>query len=686
MTRTTLPPLTAAPGTRGRSPWLRLLVLVAVGGGLASPLIVAAVRHWTAREGLEVADQFLSALRDGQAERVAALLTPQARGTEAGLNEAGTRIVQRCSGYLQGGTFSLRAPYRRNDTLTVPFLLQFDENAADAPTGLGGTTQLPHAAGRKGGAGEVVLRQAGGVWRVSGLHLPATLVSRQALEFDFERPADDGGAMPNPSAVSVVTNFDLVGPVTPEEFAAAWQTDVEAEDVPAVELLRKLAREAGRPIDAPAGQTGAKLPEDVEAALARRVSVHLHRVSRFQAIEEICRRVGVYLDYSLLYPINQQLLGQFRPGKRPSPVAFAGPFLLEARGVQEDYPNAAGQLTLALYTTALPPKIEALFATVPLSASVRGVTGPAGQDLFFAQKGMASGVANYWGTRAPGEFYVTPAPGRGAQFASISVPLKDLLRDVEAIGEVRLSLRAALPQDIHALHLEPVAVGGSTAGGGVRLTLANITPQVAPAWANPGGVSRFEFRAEPPEGLRLCWLAHVAGNNAASGWASLSGRRDFAASLAGEPVRFDFKVFRAVQEVSLDFTLRDISLPRPPRRLEPLRFEGHAAPVQVSEAGLTEKGVDLRITNHCRKDLAEVALKLVYLDAEGHVLRETARKVAATPGEGVDLSPTPRPGVFPATYDPEWRVQDSAAVPAGALSVTATVTRVLFKDGTTWAP
>jgi hypothetical protein len=673
MTRTAPPPLTTAPAVRAPSPWLRLLVLLAVGGGLASPLLVAAVLHWTA--DTTVAEEFLSALRDGDAVRVATLLTSEARGTTAGPVAPAAQIIQLCSRYLKGGTFSLGAPFRQNEILTVPFVLRFDDKAADAPAGRSGAAPSPLAAGRSEGTGEVVLRQAGGLWRVSRLHLTPQGFQK-ALEFDFERLAAEG--TPNPPSLAALTTFDQVGPVTPDEFAAAWQTDLEAEDVPAAELLRALAREVGQLTVLPGG----KLPEDVEEALGRRISLHLHKVSRFQAIEEVCRQVGVYPDYSA-----GQLL--FLPGKRPFPIALAGPFLLIPQSMHEDAPNATGSLNLELYTAALPPKIEALFAAVPLSAAVRGVTGPAEQDLFFAQKGMPPGVANFHGTRAPGQFYVTPTPGwRPARF---SVPLKNLLRDVEAISELRLSLRATLPREMHACRLEPVAIGGSVAAGGIRLTLVKITPPTPSSSASPTGLSRFEFRAEPPAGVRLCWQAHLVRGNLANGWASLAGRPEVPASVAGEPAWFRFKVWRTVQEVSWDFTLCNIPLARPPRRLEPLQLEGQAAPVRVSEARLTDKGVALRITNDCQKDVQEVDLKIAYRDGKGGVLGEARRKVGQAPGEGVDLvaprRPEPlRPGLLPTRPEHKWRVQDGASVPAGTQAVTAVVTRALFKDGTTWAP
>jgi hypothetical protein len=681
MTSTATPSLPAARAPRGPSLWLRLLLLAAVGGGLTSPLVLAAVMHWRARDGVAVAEQFLIALRDGEKDQLAALLTPQARAAETGTvadsTPAAARIVNTCSSYLQGYTFSPGAPFRRNDTLTIPFVLRSDKmvstsQTGQTPAGLSGNSAGPS----QGISGEVVLRQAGGAWRVAGLHLPATQRLQQGLVLDFEHPGSDK-AVPQEPTRQVKDNFDQVSPVTPEEFAAAWQADVDVENVPAADLLTTLAKEAGLQTDSK-NPLIATVTEDVKEALSRRVSLHLHKVSRLQAIEDVCRQIGVYPNY-----LGGGIV-QYQLGKRRFPIAFSGPFLLLVTGLTEDAPNAAGTLTLQLTTTPLPPKIAALFAMIPLSVSLQGVTGAAGQDLFSAEKGIPSGVNNYRGTRGPGEFYVTLGPNQLT--SHWSVPLKNLLRDVDAIREVRFTLRATLPGEVHPLRLEPVVAGATTADDAVRLTLSKISPP-PPAGAgnalNKVFLTNFDFRVEPPGRLHLCWRVQYPNNVVATGWASFPHTGEFTVPAVGEPSRFAFKVMSAWKDLAWDFTFRDIPLARPPRKIEPARFDGHPAPVQVSEARISERGVDLRIANDCQKELDTVDLKLVYRDEEGHVVGEVARKVAERFGEGVDLFPAPR---FPAKVDPEWRVQDLAGLPQGTRSITATVTGVLFKDGTTWRP
>jgi hypothetical protein len=640
-----------------------LLVLLTIGGGLASPLVVSALAHWTASAGTVTAEEFLSALRDGDAERLAPLLIP-AEGAEAPMPRA-ARLVVLASPHLRDGTFSLGTVYRRNDTLVVPLVLQRKQGQPAPRSGTEAATGGPSA-------GEVVLRRADGHWRVSGLRLPATPQAPQQLDLDLVRPSGEWIAAP-PSESPAVTAFDKLSPVTPEEFAAAWQTDVDADDVPAIDLLRKLLPEAGYPI-----QTGNPLvgtfSQGAEEALSRRVSLHLHKVSRLQAIDEVSRLAGAYATFSP----NQIRL---QSGKRPAHTGFAGPFYLETGGVREDSRNAAGELPLSLHAANLPPKVAALFAALPLSASI-GVTGPTGQDLFFAQRGMASGVANYYGNRAPGDWFVTLTGNLPS--ASFAVPLKDLLRDVDVIREVRLTLRAALPREMHALRLDPVTAGGSVSGGGVRLTLLKV-PVPAPS-ADAASLKRYEFRAESPGRVRLCWLAHLAGGGTASGWASLAGSGEVVASLSGEASRFDFKVWGAVEEAAWDLTLREIPLARPPRRLEPPRFEGHAAPVRVSEARLTDKGVSLKIVNDCQKDLERVEVGVTYRDGDGRVLSEVARRVGAAREDGVDLVASTGGPLFDPRLRNEWAVQDPVAVPSGTRSVTTSVKRVLFKDGTSWAP
>jgi hypothetical protein len=282
---------------------------------------------------------------------------------------------------------------------------------------------------------------------------------------------------------------------------------------------------------------------------------------------------------------------------------------------------------------------------------------------------------------------------RGGQLSHHwTVPLINLLRDLDAIGEVRFSVRVVLPREVQSLRLEPVEPGSVAAAGDLRVTLEK-TDSLPPARPGTAAQKRYDFRVEPPEGRRLCWLAPYPSGAQADGWAFPYPSGQFTASLANDPSQFLFKVLSAGDELNWEFSLRDIPLRRPPRKLEPARFEGHAAPVRVAAARVTDTGVDLRVVSNCQKDFDTLELKLIYKDGDGRALREAGRKWSRSQQLGFaveslfpQLTLARGPSVAPEAGEDEWQLQDAAAPPEGTRSVTATVTRVLFKDGTTWPP
>src|SRR5262249_10475761 len=148
---------------------------------------------------------------------------PEARGgpvpplNSPGRNERGNRaarIVASCSSFLQGTEFSLGPLSRRGGDADVPFVLS----------------------GRPSGSktGTVHLRWYGGRWLLSGWVGPNGPT-------DFEQLTSENPAQrPSP--------FDWLGPITADDFASAWQIDVEVHDRPGLEVLENLVQDAGRSI------------------------------------------------------------------------------------------------------------------------------------------------------------------------------------------------------------------------------------------------------------------------------------------------------------------------------------------------------------------------------------------------------------------------------------------------------
>jgi hypothetical protein len=694
-------PATRASGGRGipdLSTWLRLLVLLFLGAALVAPLVLAAARHWRHHEAGDTAEAFLQAVRDRQAPVVAGLLTPKARGTDAlpvgvmppAENGPAARVIGLFSGYLQGCTFEPGSSTREGESLVVQFVLHLRRTA---PAGPPEPPQLPTGDQRAalfeavqqsgvplnvvlaladparrvdGQEGHVRLRRADGRWRVSGLRLPPA--SAFPDEFDFEALAEKWVlTLPQGQAAAPSTVFDRLAPVTPAEFAAAWQVDVEAKDRPALEILQGLGAGRGRQ-SLPSGH----LLVATQEGLDRHVSLSLHQVSRFEVVEEVGRRIELSPNYTA------NVL-RFVPARRRLPAACAGPFLVEAATVTEDPPNATGWLPLRFLLPSFPPPVAAMLAMQSPSVSVLKVTGPGGEDLLNAPKGAGRELVNPTEARDPTSVFSQLQGGQRVQFWSVS--LKNLLREVDSIAEVRLSVHLVLPREVRQLGISTIEPGSVATAGDVRLTLLKIETVQGRAG------TRYSFRIEPPA-RQVCWQATPQSRVNGSGWSVPAASGEFDIDQSTQPTEFQFKVLGPGDEQSWECSLRDVPLSRPPRRLESPRFEGHAAPVRVAEARVTARGLELRVVNDCQKEFDGLDLKLTYLDAAGKTLLEAERnwtRSRSPPGRGAESSLVAL-NTGSGFAGEELLLLDNAARPEGTHSVSATVTGVHFKDATTWRP
>jgi hypothetical protein len=218
-----------------------------------------------------------------------------------------------------------------------------------------------------------------------------------------------------------------------------------------------------------------------------------------------------------------------------------------------------------------------------------------------------------------------------------------------------------------------------------------------------------EVAFQGPGGWPVRWLAE---DGRAAPLQAGQAKPDAAGTLRlevpGDTAAVLFKVVAGTEEVAYDFELHDVPLRgRPPKRLEPLRFPGHDAPVALevvhvlrpprgsaSPAGPNVAVVELHVRNDSQKDVERLAMKFTYLDSSGRTLKEAPRhavflndagglpEVLAGPAaDGVsrlEKRVTPRSQVTIRVNDPD--------LPAGTERVLVTATAVEFADATTWSP
>ena len=245
--------------------------------------------------------------------------------------------------------------------------------------------------------------------------------------------------------------------VSVPEFDAAWKIDLEIDQQPACGVLERLAADLGLRV--------ANAAEHAEV-LNTSVSVQMRGISRLQTMEWLCSQIGLYPDYQrqpvLLdggpFGAMAQALGALagqqvqrtepkpdedalpavtlRPGARPIPLAFVGPFAVEVTQIQEFPPDATGRMELCLFAGGVPASVlthwdqnrwsgGSAFRKPTLSFGKWQELG--GRDVLTPDQGECT---------APSSAVL---PGRTTQ-----LELRNLLRDVQTI-RLANDVTAALP-------------------------------------------------------------------------------------------------------------------------------------------------------------------------------------------------------------------------------------------------
>jgi hypothetical protein len=453
-----------------------LLFLGGVGLGLVVPLAPFALQTLlggeAAAEATATAERFLTALQGDDRATVDSLLLPEARPPGLALRpELSLLRLPFVRAQVNGGTV-------RGDTADVPFTLHFTPEARPIhlpglPPGqaqLGDVVNLYRQMSQKvdGQTGSVRLQRVDGRWRVAGLRPPGS-----AAELGLVTPPT-GPKPPPPGA----KELEELTAVDPRAFAASWQTDLDVRDRPAGEVLERLARELGL-VDVEAQNrqarqtvqalTGKPAPEvlfpEPEGAAARqgRVTVRRRSCSRWEAVEDVCRRAGLYPQYT-------GAAVRYLPGTRPWPAAFAGPFRVQVEDVREFAPSATGTLRLRCAAAGLPAPVLALLRAEGPALRVTHINAADGRDLYRADVEAAY--------HPPPPRAAAPAPGSLYEEPH-SVPLKNLVRDLDTLHEVRGQVRVVLPTRVARLRFPRLVPGAAQEDQGVRATLRQVEGALA---------------------------------------------------------------------------------------------------------------------------------------------------------------------------------------------------------------
>jgi hypothetical protein len=459
-----------------------------------------------------------------------------------------------------------------------------------------------------------------------------------------------------------------------EGFNNSWQTDISITNQPAGEAIKKLAGEMGLTPESDRRQN---------TSLSKQVTVNLQKKSRLEAIEEICRQIGVHpiyenkTEFSMTGTVTKEVI-RFQPGPRTYPVQFAGPFLVGVTRLQEKAPNPTGRISLQVVATNLPASVVSRFRNNFMGpAKVEAILGPQGQSLHDSEQGN---IGTGFGEKT--ENFIQ----------TVIFPLKDLLRNVTAIQTVRGQLKFDVPTEIKTLKLDNLTQGAVKKNGDLSLTLKTVQLNDQPNQSSSiqfelsGLSNRFDSKNIIVE-LRDAndKLLEVFG----SGGFGFGDKKSFDYQVEGKPKSVTLKIITQLADMNYDFDLNDIPLTshsKMPVKIEPAKFSGHNAPVSLEFVKIAGKEnfrkVQFKAVNLSDKGIDSIDMNLVFLDAGGKKLKDFPSGYRGETQFGSSGQQKQEPAVKKKATK---QIEVTAFfMPKETKSVKAELKKVRFVDAETW--
>lgn len=425
-----------------------------------------------------------------------------------------------------------------------------------------------------------------------------------------EDPDVADGQPPAVTGQVVAPQVEPLAGLSVEKFKESYLTDIDATDRPAREVLAEVLEPLGLPIAEDADF------EQLDAPL----TLQLTDVSRLQAVEEICQAVGltpIYPDFDPPWPSagpgwlapddGKPKVLNFRSGARETPVAYAGPALIEVLELVERAPNTTGAVNLAVRIFGLPAAVAvANEDSVPFS--IEAVEGPGGKEL---RQSPSSATLVAWDG---GDFRAQPG-----------IPLVGLLRDVDQIARIagRVALRVPTKVETHSLRVEE---GGVLQAANAEIKLTKLQARGDRTAVHfrysgegmTGGLSQWQLEFFDAAGKPL---SHNLESDMSSG-----GNGQSQISMEGRPATLVAIQLAAVEDVHFPWEFGGIPLQKAsqqPAQLDALSFAGDAAVTaevtKRSSDGLAR--IHIKVVNHSNKDIQSLVYTLRHLDAAGRMIK-----------------------------------------------------------------
>lgn len=500
--------------------------------------------------------------------------------------------------------------------------------------------------------------------------------------------------------------------VSLEQFDAAWKISLDIDHQPARTVLEGLLSEMGL-----------KLPDhsEFDDLLKTEVSLKLKDGSRLQAIENVCGQLKLYPEYTFERVEGAIDLGQMlrvmqtatdrdqtpddprpanpglrtirlRAGNRPFPLVFTGPFAVEILQLNEFPPYGSGHLEIRVLAGGIPSSASAYWENGAWSGlAVRQAVDHRGNEL----RAVGGGTVPW-----PRQYGL---PTRDAY-----VELKRLLRDVRSVRLLG-HVCAPVPVSVETVRLDDLAAGQVKSGTKIRVRVNTIQPQTTNITVGESAITEESYMLSftvvgdmdiPVEVIALDGAGRpmvVDSGTFADLYYRVSGprnqghdhrdseTRNRSIHCSGEPKSLIVKAFVAVERIEYPFEAVADSRSYAEQPLEPvtLQFSG-TAPLQISALKLSFdvpfRSVQLRLTNQSNLDIRNATCRLEYLNTAGEALGNHSIWLTSPNYQSTAMSLLVNKG---ATTE---REETAFHAPDGTASVTATPTRIVFADGTSWPP
>ncbi len=580
---------------------------------------------------------------------------------EAGVKACLTEKARELVG--QDGGFSFQAARSESFTLGREEIDEADAGSARvaATVTTDGTEQ----------AFELLLRAEDDAWRVHGMDVPFGEASwtisfegaedtvqelfegvaaemSQGITEAFEDAMDEWAAGGSTEDIAEDhARFDALASEDAE--GASWRSSYEVSGSAEI-VLRDALRGTGYELD----------PGEHAEALGGRVQLEETDVSRAQLIEAVAEAVGlvpVYEDERAAWTDEAPTL-TFRAGPRETPVAFAGPFVVELF-LEEEAPQSKGTATLRARGLGLPPSWIAANAEMSEFLRIREIHDGEGTSLF-ADEGM--------------QFWSSPTVFESSVVVSVTLDLIGLLRSVETL-QLEADLLWSRAQDVGEARFDEA---GSATAGPWTVTCKSMGETSEFAVEGPKDLDSLSVRFAPmrDDGSALGVLSQSSWSFGATANATLQ--------CPETPASIQVKAFRALRD-PVPFTFEAVPLARheeQPEELVELRFEG-TAPMRARFVGFADRSepdfqkIELTLESTANKPVLSAQASFLYLDAAGELLNEFPHGLSPEPSfdeESLLLAPG------------ETASQTVTAffLPEGTTAVRVRIDEVTFEDGTRW--